>query len=295
MLRIKTQWICWALLLFLLLVNNAEAKAQSANELINEYRAWMAEHYPRPEGMDTETLFRTTLWAIYDGQREPEVKTLLRAAAQKVPELQAYADWLDSGKSDPCSEAGTRALQALTRASGEQLGTRHPATAWCRLLLSIQLSTTRMVPPPPFHPAEHDAGRHRPGRPADQRPATTHHRDRPRKAVPPLCSQTDPVHQPSVGPVRRRSRNLSRAAQDRAGSPHPLPRPVGNRRPHPGLPLLPAGRSQVHPEPSGGSQPGTKSVWLAGQYRIQHLEQRSLKQRRLLLLSSLPNIQPSIS
>lgn len=145
MLRIKTQWICWALLLFLLLVNNAEAKAQSANELINEYRAWMAEHYPRPEGMDTETLFRTTLWAIYDGQREPEVKTLLRATAQKVPELQAYADWLDSGKSDPCSEAGTRALQALTRASGEQLGTRHPATAWCRLLLSIQLSTTQDV------------------------------------------------------------------------------------------------------------------------------------------------------
>lgn len=145
MLRIKTQWICCALLLFLLLVNNAEAKAQSADELINEYRAWMAEHYPRPEGMDTETLFRTTLWAIYDGQREPEVKTLLRAAAQKVPELQAYADWLDSGKSDPCSEAGTRALQALTRAAGEQLGTRHPATAWCRLLLSIQLSTTQDV------------------------------------------------------------------------------------------------------------------------------------------------------
>lgn len=145
MLRIKTQWICWALLLFLLLVNNTEAKAQSADELINEYRAWMAEHYPRPEGMDTETLFRTTLWAIYDGQREPEVKTLLRAAAQKVPELQAYADWLDSGKSDPCSEAGTRALQALTRASGEQLGTRHPTTAWCRLLLSIQLSTTQDV------------------------------------------------------------------------------------------------------------------------------------------------------
>lgn len=145
MLRIKTQWICWALLLFLLLVNNTEAKAQSADELINEYRAWMAEHYPRPEGMDTETLFRTTLWAIYDGQREPEVKTLLRAAAQKVPELQAYADWLDSGKSDPCSEAGTRALQALTRAAGEQLGTRHPTTAWCRLLLSIQLSTTQDV------------------------------------------------------------------------------------------------------------------------------------------------------
>lgn len=145
MLRIKTQWICCALLLFLLLVNNAEAKAQSADELINEYRAWMAEHYPRPEGMDTETLFKTTLWAIYDGQREPEVKTLLRAAAQKVPELQAYADWLESGKSDPCSEAGTRALQALTRASGEQLGTRHPATAWCRLLLSIQLSTTQDV------------------------------------------------------------------------------------------------------------------------------------------------------
>lgn len=145
MLRIKTQWICCALLLFLLLVNNTEAKAQSADELINEYRAWMAEHYPRPEGMDTETLFRTTLWAIYDGQREPEVKTLLRAAAQKVPELQAYADWLDSGKSDPRSEAGTRALQALTRASGEQLGTRHPATAWCRLLLSIQLSTTQDV------------------------------------------------------------------------------------------------------------------------------------------------------
>ncbi len=145
MLRIKTQWICCALLLFLLLVNNTEAKAQSADELINEYRAWMAEHYPRPEGMDTETLFRTTLWAIYDGQREPEVKTLLRAAAQKVPELQAYADWLDSGKSDPCSEAGTRALQALTRASGEQLGTRHLTTAWCRLLLSIQLSTTQDV------------------------------------------------------------------------------------------------------------------------------------------------------
>lgn len=145
MLRIKIQWICCALLLFLLLVNNTEAKAQSADELINEYRAWMAEHYPRPEGMDTETLFRTTLWAIYDGQREPEVKTLLRAAAQKVPELQAYADWLDSGKSDPCSEAGTRALQALTRAAGEQLGTRHPATAWCRLLLSIQLSTTQDV------------------------------------------------------------------------------------------------------------------------------------------------------
>ena len=145
MLRIKTQWICCALLLFLLLVNNAEAKAQSADELINEYRPWMAEHYPRPEGMDTETLFRTTLWAIYDGQREPEVKTLLRAAAQKVPELQAYADWLDSGKSDPCSEAGTRALQALTRAAGEQLGSRHPATAWCRLLLSIQLSTTQDV------------------------------------------------------------------------------------------------------------------------------------------------------
>lgn len=145
MLRIKTQWICCALLLFLLLVNNTEAKAQSADELINEYRAWMAEHYPRPEGMDTETLFRTTLWAIYDGQREPEVKTLLRAAAQKVPELQAYADWLDSGKSDPCSEAGIRALQALTRAAGEQLGTRHPATAWCRLLLSIQLSTTQDV------------------------------------------------------------------------------------------------------------------------------------------------------
>lgn len=145
MLRIKTQWICWALLLFLLLVNNTEAKAQSADELINEYRAWMAEHYPRPEGMDTETLFRTTLWAIYDGQREPEVKALLRTAAQKVPELQAYADWLDSGKSDPCSEAVTRALQALTRASGEQLGTRHPATAWCRLLLSIQLSTTQDV------------------------------------------------------------------------------------------------------------------------------------------------------
>lgn len=145
MLRIKTQWICCALLLFLLLVNNTEAKAQSADELINEYRAWMAEHYPRPEGMDTETLFRTTLWAIYDGQREPEVKTLLRAAAQKVPELQAYADWLDSGKSDPCSEAGTRALQALTRASGEQLGSRHLTTAWCRLLLSIQLSTTQDV------------------------------------------------------------------------------------------------------------------------------------------------------
>lgn len=145
MLRIKTQWICWALLLFLLLVSNTEAKAQSADELINEYRAWMAEHYPRPEGMDTETLFRTTLWAIYDGQREPEVKTLLRAAAQKVPELQAYADWLDSGKSDPCSEAGTRALQALTRASGEQLGSRHLTTAWCRLLLSIQLSTTQDV------------------------------------------------------------------------------------------------------------------------------------------------------
>lgn len=145
MLRIKTQWICWALLLFLLLVNNTEAKAQSADELINEYRTWMAEHYPRPEGMDTETLFRTALWAIYDGQREPEVKTLLRAAAQKVPELQAYADWLDSGKSDPCSEAGARALQALTRASGKQLGTRHPATAWCRLLLSIQLSTTQDV------------------------------------------------------------------------------------------------------------------------------------------------------
>lgn len=145
MLRIKTQWICCALLLFLLLVNNTEAKAQSADELINEYRAWMAEHYPRPEGMDTETLFRTTLWAIYDGQGEPEVKTLLRAAAQKVPELQAYADWLDSGKSDPCSEAGTRALQALTRASGEQLGSRHLTTAWCRLLLSIQLSTTQDV------------------------------------------------------------------------------------------------------------------------------------------------------
>ena len=145
MLRIKIQWICCALLLFLLLVNNTEAKAQSADELINEYRAWMAEHYPRPEGMDTETLFRTTLWAIYDGQREPEVKTLLRAAAQKVPELQAYADWLDSGKSDPCSEAGTRALQALTRASGEQLGSRHLTTAWCRLLLSIQLSTTQDV------------------------------------------------------------------------------------------------------------------------------------------------------
>lgn len=145
MLRIKIQWICCALLLFLLLVNNTEAKAQSADELINEYRAWMAEHYPRPEGMDTETLFRTTLWAIYDGQREPEVKTLLRAAAQKVPDLQAYADWLDSGKSDPCSEAGTRALQALTRAAGEQLGTRHPTTGWCRLLLSIQLSTTQDV------------------------------------------------------------------------------------------------------------------------------------------------------
>ena len=97
MLRIKTQWICWALLLFLLLVNNTEAKAQSADELINEYRAWMAEHYPRPEGMDTETLFRTTLWAIYDGQREPEVKTLLRAAAQKVPEKATHVPKHASG------------------------------------------------------------------------------------------------------------------------------------------------------------------------------------------------------
>lgn len=145
MLRIKIQWICCALLLFLLLVNNAEGKAQSADELINEYREWMAEHYPRPEGMDTETLFRTTLWAIYDGQREPEVKALLRAAAQKVPELQDYIGWLYSGKSDPCSEAGTRALQALTRAAGEQLGDDHLTTAWCRLLLSIQLSTRQDV------------------------------------------------------------------------------------------------------------------------------------------------------
>lgn len=145
MLRIKTQWICCALLLFLLLVNNAEGKAQSADELINEYREWMAEHYPRPEGMDTETLFETALWAIYDGQREPEVKALLRAAAQKVPELQDYIGWLYSGKSDPCSEVGTRALQALTRAAGEQLGDDHLTTAWCRLLLSIQLSTRQDV------------------------------------------------------------------------------------------------------------------------------------------------------
>ena len=42
MLRIKIQWICCALLLFLLLVSNTEAKAQSADELINEYRACMA-------------------------------------------------------------------------------------------------------------------------------------------------------------------------------------------------------------------------------------------------------------
>ncbi len=146
MLRIKTQWIWWCtLLLFLVLVNNTEAKAQSADELINEYRTWMAEHYPQPEGMDTETLFRTALWAIYNGQREPEVKVLLRAATPKVPELQAYVDWLDSRKSDPCSEASFLALQALTHAAGEQLGADHLTTGWCRLLLSIQLSTRQDV------------------------------------------------------------------------------------------------------------------------------------------------------
>ena len=269
MLRIKTQWICCALLLFLLLVNNTEAKAQSADELINEYRAWMAEHYPRPEGMDTETLFRTTLWAIYDRQREPEVKTLLRAAAQKVPELQAYADWLDSGKSDPCSEAGTRALQALTRASGEQLGSRHLTTAWCRLLLSIQLSTTQDVTAQVDQLIK-DL----------QQPTTGTDRERLSLLCAARLSQftnrlwdrfvEDPETYPELLKTEQEVLTLYpvQSETDRAGSPHPLPRPIGNRRPHPGLPLLPAGRSQVRPEPSGGSQLRTRPVWLAEQYRI---------------------------
>ena len=80
-------WVGRLLAAVLLLGVSLQGQAQTAHDLLDSYREWMKTNYPKPEGLDREGLFRETLWALYNGQREPEVKALLGRTIQTVPEL----------------------------------------------------------------------------------------------------------------------------------------------------------------------------------------------------------------
>lgn len=127
-------WVGRLLAAVLLLGVSLQGQAQTAHDLLDSYREWMKTNYPKPEGLDREGLFRETLWALYNGQREPEVKALLGRTIQTVPELHRYAEWLESGKNDPRLEVRIAAFEALARAAGKQLGADNVTTGWCRLM-----------------------------------------------------------------------------------------------------------------------------------------------------------------
>lgn len=127
-------WVGRLLTAVLLLGVSLQGQAQTAHDLLDSYREWMKTNYPKPEGLDREGLFRETLWALYNGQREPEVKALLGRTIQTVPELHRYAEWLESGKNDPRLEVRIAAFEALARAAGKQLGADNVTTGWCRLM-----------------------------------------------------------------------------------------------------------------------------------------------------------------
>lgn len=127
-------WVGRLLAAVLLLGVSLQGQAQTAHDLLDSYREWMKTNYPKPEGLDREGLFRETLWALYNGQREPEVKALLGRTVQTVPELHRYAEWLESGKNDPRLEVRIAAFEALARAAGKQLGADNVTTGWCRLM-----------------------------------------------------------------------------------------------------------------------------------------------------------------
>lgn len=128
------KWVVRLLVTVLLLGLTIQGRAQSAYDLLDNYREWMKTNYPKPDALDREGLFRETVWALYNGQREPEVKALLRRTAQTVPELNRYVDWLDSGKNDSRLEEQIAAFEALAQEAGKQLGADNVTTGWCRLL-----------------------------------------------------------------------------------------------------------------------------------------------------------------
>lgn len=128
------KWVVRLLVTALLLGLTIQGRTQSAYDLLDSYREWVKTNYPKPEDLDREGLFRETVWALYNGQHEPEVKALLRRTAQTVPELNRYIDWLDSGKNDPRLEVRIPAFTTLARAAEKQLGADNVTTGWCRLL-----------------------------------------------------------------------------------------------------------------------------------------------------------------
>ena len=127
-------WVGRLLVAGLLLGLTVQGWAQSAHDLLDSYLEWVKTNYPKPDDLDREGLFRETLWALYNGQHEPEVKALLRRTVQTVPELLPYAEWLESGQNDPRLEVHIPAFAALARAAGKQLGADNVTTGWCRLL-----------------------------------------------------------------------------------------------------------------------------------------------------------------
>ena len=128
------KWAGRLLVAGLLLGLTVQGRAQSAHDLLDSYLEWVKTNYPKPDDLDREGLFRETLWALYNGQHEPEVKALLRRTVQTVPELLPYAEWLESGQNDPRLEVHIPAFAALARAAGKQLGADNVTTGWCRLL-----------------------------------------------------------------------------------------------------------------------------------------------------------------
>lgn len=139
------KWVVRLLVTALLLGLTIQGRTQSAYDLLDSYRKWMKANYPKPEDLDREGLFRETVWALYNGQHEPEVKALLRRTAQTVPELNRYVDWLDSGKNDPRLEVHIPAFMALARAARKQLEADNVTTGWCRLLALNELSIMQGV------------------------------------------------------------------------------------------------------------------------------------------------------
>ncbi len=138
-------YIRFVALVFLCITGVQPLRAQSAYELIETHRQWMADSYPNAETLSDEQLLKEAALAIHDMLMEPEAKELLLCASRKVPVLTEYVAFLDSGKPDYHLKATIAALTAISEASEREFGKYNETTAWCRFVLLENLAIMQDV------------------------------------------------------------------------------------------------------------------------------------------------------
>jgi len=100
----------------------ALAEVSSPFEAIRTHRKWMTRHTPAPETLSEEQLMLHALQIIDLRMQEPEAERILVAAATKVPEVEAYVNWMSTLDCDTLFQRKRNALKGMSK----YLDSKHP-------------------------------------------------------------------------------------------------------------------------------------------------------------------------